>query len=444
MLPKEFEDRMRILLGSDYEKFIATYKESNVKSIRVNTEKISVDDFLKISPFTLEKIPYTSDGFYVNVDSLGNHPYHHAGLYYAQDPAAMMPANIISLDNDMVVLDLCAAPGGKSIQIASKLSKGLLVSNEINPARAKILFSNIERMGLKNTIILNNDSYSLAKKYRNTFDAIFIDAPCSGEGMFRKDSNAIKEWSLKKIEECSKIQKELLKNADLMLKEGGYIIYSTCTYSLEENELQLTDFLKERDYEVLEVNDIIKKYTVSGYVNENINPELRKAVRFYPHIAKGEGQFACVLKKKGILVKTKLDFKTNDIIDKYVKNDVNIKLNTESYDNKFYTKLPFDIDGMKIISSGVKLGEITNGRFIYHHNFVTAYGGYFKNKLNLSLNDPRLDKYLRGYEIEDSSVLNGYGVILVDSYPLGLFKASDGKVKNHYPKGLRMVGSWTI
>ena len=438
MIQESFKDRMKILLKSDYEAFIETFKESKVKSIRVNTNKISVEDFIKISPFKLEKIPYTKDGFYVEDDSLGNHPYYHAGLYYVQDPAAMMPANLIKLDSDMTILDLCAAPGGKSIQIASALKDGILISNEINPNRAKILFSNIERMGLTNTIILNNDSYELARKYPHTFDVIFIDAPCSGEGMFRKDPNAIKEWSLKKIEECAKIQKELLKNADIMLKDGGYIVYSTCTYSLEEDEYQITEFLRDRDYQIVEVNSEVRKYTSYGYVDETINPELKKAVRFYPHIAKGEGQFACVLKKSGDLVKTKLEFKTNDVLDKYI-SEVDIKLNSEIYDNKFYTKLPFDIKGMKIISSGVKLGEILNNRFVYHHNFVTAYGKCFKNKLDLNLDDQRLNKYLHGYEIEDSSVMDGYGVILVNGYPLGLFKASNGILKNHYPKGLRMV-----
>ena len=438
MLPNAFKDRMKILLGNSYDEFISSFSDSLVKSIRVNTEKITVEDFLKISTFNLEKIPYTSDGFYVNEVSLGNHPYHHAGLFYVQDPAAMMPANLIELEPNMIVLDLCAAPGGKSGQIGAKLKNGILVANEINPNRAKILFSNIERMGLKNTIVLNNDSYALAKKYPSTFDVIFIDAPCSGEGMFRKDPNSIKEWSLKKIEECVKIQKELLKNADMMLKAGGIIVYSTCTYSLDEDELQITDFLKNFDYEVLEI-DSIKKYTSPGYVNDKINPKLKKSIRFYPHITKGEGQFACVLKKKGNLVKTKLDSKTNDFLDKYIKCDVDIKLNSEIYDNRCYTKLPFDIKGMKIISSGVKLGEIKNDRFIYHHNFVTAYGNYFKNKLNLSLNDPRLNKYLHGYEIVDDSVKNGYGVILIDGYPLGLFKATNGILKNHYPSGLRMV-----
>ena len=351
----------------------------------------------------------------------------------------MMPVNCLKIEPDWLVLDLCASPGGKSTQIASKLTDGILISNEINYNRAKILFSNVERMGLTNTIVLNNDSYTLKEKIKSKFDAIFVDAPCSGEGMFRKDPNAIKDWSLKKIEECVQKQNELLKNADLMLKEGGFLVYSTCTYSLEENELMISNFLEKHDYELIEMPEIIKEYTSSGYVNEFINPELVKARRFYPHIASGEGQFCCILKKKGTLTKNTFEIRTTDLIDKYVKDDIQIKLNAHQYQTKFYNKILFDLDGLNIISGGVQLGELINNRFIYHHNFVTAYGLNFKNKLNLELNDPRIKKYLHGEEIKDDSVSNGYGVILVDNYPLGLFKASNGTLKNHYPKGLRMV-----
>ena len=439
MLPDEFKERMKLLLQDQYAKFLETYKDKSVKSIRINTNKITVADFLKINPFKLEAIPYTQDGFYIEEDSLGNHPYHHAGLFYVQDPAAMMPVNCLEIEPDWLVLDLCAAPGGKSIQIASKLTEGILISNEINYNRAKILFSNIERMGLKNTVILNHDPFSLSNKFKAKFDAIFVDAPCSGEGMFRKDPNAIKEWSLNKINECALKQKEILKNADLMLKEGGFLVYSTCTYSLEENELMVTDFLNKYPYEVVELPNIIKKYTLPGYVDGDINPELSKSVRFYPHIAPGEGQFCCVLRKKGSLTKTIFETKTNNLIEKYISDDVEVTLNTGQYQNKFYNKIYPDLENLKVVSGGVQLGELINNRFIYHHNFVTAYGINFKNKLNLTLNDERLYKYLRGEEITDETVKNGYGVILVENYPLGLFKASNNTLKNHYPKGLRVV-----
>lgn len=440
MLPNDYLLRMKEILKDEYPLYLKTFDEPNIKAIKVNTNKITVDEFVKICPFSLEKIPYTDDSFYVTEPSLGNHPFHHAGLFYMQDPAAMIPANILEIKPNWFVLDMCAAPGGKSIGIASKLTNGVLISNEINYNRSKILYSNIERMGLKNTIILNNDSYKLKEKFKNAFDLIFLDAPCSGEGMFRKDKMAIKDWSLNKVKECSLLQKELLKNADFMLKEGGIIVYSTCTYSLEENEYQITNFLNNFDYEVLDVNPRIKPYVKEGFLNESINKELKKAVRFYPHIAKGEGQFAVILKKKGKLKPNEFNFKTNDLIDNYIKNDVSIKLNAKMFHNCFYNSLDINLDGLKIISSGVDLGEVKNNRFIYHHYFVTAYGKYFQNKLDLDLNDPRLIMYLKGYEITDETVNNGYGVICVCGYPLGLFKASNGILKNHYPKGLRING----
>ena len=437
MLPEEFKKRMKSLLNTEYNSFLSTFEQEEEKSIRVNTTKIEVKDFLNLTNFSLEKIPYTDDGFYIEEKNIGNHPYHHAGLFYVQDPAAMMPFNAIELEDDYIVLDLCAAPGGKTTQIGSFLKNGLLVSNEINRTRAKALYSNVERMGLTNTVILNNDAYTLSKKFIKTFDAIFVDAPCSGEGMFRKNEEVIKTWSKQKIEECSIIQKDLLNNANKMLKDGGYLIYSTCTYSLEENEKQITDFLKNYDYEVIEINDKLKPYVKEGYVDENINPQLKKAARFYPHITRGEGQFVCILKKYGKLTKTKLNYVTNHLLDAYIKDDIEIDLNTEIYDNKCYNKLPIDLSGLRIISGGVKLGEIRKNRFIYHHYFVSAYGRYFKNKLNLSISDPRVENYLKGYEIKDESINNGYGVLLIDGYPLGLFKASSGVLKNHYPKGLR-------
>ena len=211
MLPNDYLLRMKEILKDEYPLYLKTFDEPNVRAIKVNTNKITVDEFVKICPFSLEKIPYTDDSFYVTEPSLGNHPFHHAGLFYMQDPAAMIPANILEIKPNWFVLDMCAAPGGKSIGIASKLTNGVLISNEINYNRSKILYSNIERMGLKNTIILNNDSYKLEEKFKNAFDLIFLDAPCSGEGMFRKDKMAIKDWSLNKVKECSLLQKELEK-----------------------------------------------------------------------------------------------------------------------------------------------------------------------------------------------------------------------------------------
>ncbi len=439
-MEKAFLERMKLLLKDDYQKYLDTFDENKSVAIRVNTHKISVEDFVKICSFKISKIPYTKDGFYVQENvSLGNHPYHHAGLFYVQDPGAMYTFNTIKVNPDWLVLDLCASPGGKTTQIANALTNGYLISNEIDYKRSKVLFSNVERLGLDNTIILNENSDNLSKKYPNTFDCIFIDAPCSGEGMFRKNAFAITDWSINKVMECASIQKKLLADADRMLKDGGYIVYSTCTYSLEENELLITNFLNNYDYEVIEIDQNIAKYTKDGYVNDEINAGLVKARRFYPHISNGEGQFCVVLKKKGILDTNHHFLNVKNMELDYIKDDIDLTLNIEKYNDKFYNKIPIDTNNLNVISGGVQIGELINNHFNYHHYFIKAYGNYFKNKLNLDLNDPRVSMYLHGEEIIDETVNNGYGVILVNNYPLGLFKCSNHHLKNHYPKGLRTL-----
>ncbi len=440
-MKEEYLSRMKLLLKDDYQKFIDTYNDNKISAIRVNTDKISVDEFMKICPFNIEKIPYTKDGFYVNEDGLGNHPYHHAGLFYIQDPGAMYTANCVDLKPNWLVLDMCASPGGKTTQIANRLTNGYLISNEIDYERAKVLFSNVERLGLKNTIVLNEDTNNLVNKYPNTFDCIFLDAPCSGEGMFRKNKFAIEDWSINKVLSCARLQKELLINAHHMLKDGGILVYSTCTYSLEENELLITDFLNNFDYEVIEINKEISKYTSNGYVDQNINHDLIKARRFYPHISPGEGQFCVVLKKKGELKENSFNYKYSNInIDNYLNNDLSIKLNNIiCYKDRYYCDNPIDVNKLKVISKGVIIGELYHNRFIYHHYFIKVYGNYFNNKLNLDLNDKRVYQYLHGEEIIDMNTNNGYGVILVNNYPMGLFKCSNHHLKNHYPKGLRLL-----
>ncbi len=441
LIPKEFENRMKDIIPN-YDKFINEMENDNVKGIKVNTNKIEVEEFLKIFPYKLEKIPYTNDGFYLKENiKIGNHPYHHMGLFYSQDPGAQAPINSIEIKEDYKVLDLCAAPGGKSIQIASKLKKGFLISNEYNSKRAQILYSNIERMGLTNVIVTNSDVNTLKEVYQGYFDLVVIDAPCSGEGMFRKNIEALNEWSLENIELCIKRQKEILKNAKDMVKENGYILYSTCTYELEENEKMIEWFVKNYNYEIKELNKKIDNYTIKGIkTSENTD----KSRRFYPHISKGEGQFMCLLQNKNkIEEKVKLKQKNyptpkeQKIIDEFLEN-LEIKLETNIQNNKVFQAVTEIPDKIHVISSGVQIGEIKNNYIYPNHYLFSAYGKYFKNKCNLTINDERVLKYLKGEEIE-ANVPNGWGVITVEGYPLGGYKATNGKLKNHYPKGLRNI-----
>ena len=231
-----FFDRMKDILGDEFDDFKESLNQPIQKSVYVNQNKIATEDFKKIVDFSLEQIPYEKNGFYVDNEKRGRHPLHHAGAFYMQEPSAMFTVNAIELNGDERVLDMCSAPGGKSIQIANRIPNGVLVSNEIVKSRAEILFSNIERMGLKNVIISNDSPANIAKAYGNTFDVVLVDAPCSGEGMFRRGEDVVKEWYPEINEKCACRQLEILNEADKTLKQGGKLIYSTCTYSVLENE----------------------------------------------------------------------------------------------------------------------------------------------------------------------------------------------------------------
>ena len=238
-LPQKFLEDMKEILKDEYEDFIKSYEEPKTTGLRVNTLKISKEELLNLNLFNLTQIPWANEGFYYDetVDRPGKNPLHEAGAYYLQEPSAMSVVPKVDVQEGDKVLDMCAAPGGKSTYILSKLNDtGLLVSNEINPIRIKALGENLERFGAKNCIITNTDSNNLKKVFRGYFDKIVIDAPCSGQGMFRKDEVAISDWSYAKVLECQSIQREIIRDGYEMLKNGGTLVYSTCTFAKEENE----------------------------------------------------------------------------------------------------------------------------------------------------------------------------------------------------------------
>ncbi|CAM5193217.1 NOL1/NOP2/sun family putative RNA methylase OS=Ureibacillus acetophenoni OX=614649 GN=SAMN05877842_10619 PE=3 SV=1 [Ureibacillus acetophenoni] len=234
-LPEPFLLKMKNLLQDEFEAIIQSYDDEKSHALRVNTLKIDIDEFLHKNPFTLERIPWVETGFfYTHNDRPGKHPYHESGLYYIQEPSAMAVGEFVDPKPGERVLDLCAAPGGKTTHLASKMKgEGFLLSNEIHPARAKILSQNVERMGIKNTVVTNETPERLAERFPSFFDRILVDAPCSGEGMFRKDEEAREHWSLENVEICASRQIDILKSAATMLKPGGRLVYSTCTFSPE-------------------------------------------------------------------------------------------------------------------------------------------------------------------------------------------------------------------
>lgn len=445
-LPIEFENRMKTLLGDEFEAFKNSFNEPPVRAFRVNTDKISLEDFRKINPFKSEKIPYVENGFYFDFDGIGNHPYHHAGMIYVQEPAAMVPVESIEINPEWKVLDLCAAPGGKSSQIKNKLGeKGVLVSNEIVPSRCKILTGNIERMGFKNVVTTCMHPQKLAKEFPNTFDMIMVDAPCSGEGMFRKEEIAIDEWSPENVKMCAERQAEILDCAVKMLRSGGYIVYSTCTFSLEENEMTVDNFLmRHTDFEICSTTERVRENTADGISFDGCKCEnINYARRCYPHKTKGEGQFVAVLKHKGDTFDYSSVMQSTEKLDRVLIDFLNDTLRTYDENNvKIYNGNPvyftpnFTVRKGSAFSCGVTIGEIRKNYIQPHHQFFMAMGKDFKRKIQLSANSDEIKKYLHGEEFE-TDCSNGWASVLVDGCTVGGAKVSNGKAKNHYPKGLR-------
>ncbi len=434
------------MLGCEFDEFIAALEKSEaVRSLRVNKLKCSEAHFEEICDFKIDRIEHIAFAYRFYEDKIGGNPLHHAGAFYVQDPSAMLPVAAAKkiIWPGMRVLDMCAAPGGKTTQLASLLlGEGCLVSNEKVTSRARILQGNVERMGIKNAVVINCTPEAIAKNYKKCFDFVLCDAPCSGEGMFRKYDNAADEWSEENVKLCAERQKEILHYAAKTVAGGGYLMYSTCTFSKEENEDVIAEFLEDHSsFEIVPLDDDIKAVTSEGVGM----PEAR---RFYPHKADGEGQFLCLMRKKE---GEKLDISFDDNLEKIKKEDKTV---CEKFLCDTLGFVPANIRMLRenavivsdeaapngTFSCGVTLGEITKGRLVPHHHFFSAYGAEMLRKVDLPLDDPRLTAYLRGEGFE-ADVENGWCAVLACGVAIGGGKAVNGYVKNHYPKGLRLRDS---
>lgn len=466
-LPIAFENRMKALLGAEYDAFYdALCHEDAVKGLRVNGHKVSSEVFAENAPFALESIPYVHGGFIVSEDAqAGKHPYHHAGAYYMQDPGAM--ATVAALPDDLwereglKILDLCAAPGGKTTQLAALCGEngGAVLANEYVSARSRILAGNVERMGLDNVLVTNTDSKNIAGWYPGFFDLAVVDAPCSGEGMYRKNDLAISEWSPENVAMCAVRQKEILENAAKTVKAGGYLLYSTCTYSTEENEGIIADFLASHpSFELVPCSPAVVTHTADGIdASGGRVPSLALCRRFYPHVCAGEGQFVALLQRDEAdviddsavkdacvpLGKAELAATTG-----FLKETVGHSLsglclcggNIAAFPARESLKFPLPPFGM--VSVGVTVGECRKGRIIPHHHFFMAYGGEFWAKCVLDPADDAVARYLAGEEISVASAESGFATVLLKlgdtAVTLGGGKLSGGRLKNYYPKGLRV------
>ncbi|MCJ8008325.1 RsmF rRNA methyltransferase first C-terminal domain-containing protein [Lederbergia wuyishanensis] len=451
-LPANFLVKMKNLLKNEYEDFYKSYYEPKKQGLRVNTLKISIDDFLEKSPFKLEKIPWVKEGFfYQDEERPGKHPYHEAGLYYIQEPSAMAVGEMVDAKPGEKVLDLCAAPGGKTTHIASKMNQeGFLLANEIHPARAKILSQNIERMGIKNAVVTNETPARLAERFPDYFDRILVDAPCSGEGMFRKDQDACDEWSLENVALCASRQGDILANAANMLKPGGRLVYSTCTFSPEENEGVISHFLKNDSRFKLER---IEAYEGFGKGREDWIPDaasdIDKTLRLWPHKLQGEGHYIAVL--------TKIDGEEEGK-RKYaeVLRDQKVLKDYTQFAKETFIKQPqgdfilfgdqlymlpnetLSLKNLKVLRPGWHLGTNKKNRFEPSHALALSLKGEeVKHTWNIASDE--IESYLRGESISAKGS-KGWYLVEVDGFSIGWGKLAGDMLKNHYPKGLRWVG----
>ena len=444
MIPEAFTTRMKRLLGEEYDAFAESFNRPRAVALRLNPLK--TESFPDLSQFGLRPMPWEPNGFYYDPETRpGKSAYHEAGLYYLQEASAMAPAALLDARPGERVLDLCAAPGGKSTQIAGYMKgRGLLVCNEINPKRAKILASNIERLGISNALVLNEHPQRLEEHFEGYFDKILVDAPCSGEGMFRKEEAAVTDWSEETVLMCARRQAEILHSASRMLKKGGRLVYSTCTFSPEENEGSVRTFL--HTHPDFSVENIAAPWFSPGRPDwvENPAPGLEDTFRLWPHRLLGEGHYCAVLHKAGDAPGAELPLEPaakqpKELLDfcretkaalpegKIVLFGQNVYLAPE--------ELP-SLKGLRVLRAGLELGEILKNRFGPAHAWALWLKA-FQNIASYPENSEELRQYLAGNVLPCGK--QGWTLVCVDGLSLG-FSKGDGRVlKNHYPKALRRL-----
>ncbi len=465
-LPQEYLRRMEALLGEEFPAFLRSYEEKPLSGLRVNTLKLAPEEFRRIAPFHLEPIPWTGNGFYYKEeDHPSHHPYYAAGLYYLQEPSAMAPACILPVRPGDRVLDLCAAPGGKATELAARLQgEGLLVANDVSASRAKALLKNLELSGVVNSFVTTTAAEKLALQFPKFFDSILVDAPCSGEGMFRKDAAAAKAWSPDKVKACAKRQKEIALAAVSMLRPGGFLLYSTCTFAPEEDE-QLIAFLIKQcpDMELVQIP--MSEGFCAGrpeLAGEHADQDLAKCVRIYPHCAAGEGHFLALLRKREQNTFTdtvrsasprrgspaRISKADRESLMSFLRTVLNVqqgqKMQLDVRGSQVYAvpeASPLSA-GVPFLRNGLYLGELKKNRFEPSQALAMALrSSDCKAVFDLEAGDERVYRYLSGETIEageSEASQNGWQLVCVDGYPLGWGKLSGGMLKNKYHPGWRI------
>lgn len=436
-LPPAFLERMREQLGDQYNEFLASYDKKRTYGLRYNPLKTDRERFLSMMPFELRAVPWAEEGFYYEAsDQPGRHALHDAGVFYIQEPSAMAVVSALDPKPGERILDLCAAPGGKSTQIAGRMrGRGLLVSNEIVPSRAKILSQNIERLGVANCVVCREEPKRLAEVFPAFFDRVLVDAPCSGEGMFRKDDTAIAEWSPENVTMCAARQKDILEYAARMVCPGGVLVYSTCTFSTEENE-EVIDSFVEAHPEFCTEDDML---------------------RLWPHMTEGEGHFAARLRRadgerratcRTIVQETKKNKSEHEMCMAFLRDEIGMTdSGTENllrehvlyhFGEALYL-IPeemISLKGLQVERPGLQLGFCEKDRFKPSHA-LALYLHPEEVRKNFEMTSEQTVAYLRGETFSVDSDLKGWFLLSAQGFSIGFGKATGGQMKNHYPKGLR-------
>ena len=455
-LPTEFLESMKHLLGDRFNDFLNAFNQPAQKGVVFNTSLKSVNEIKDLTQLDVDNVGFSDCCFKLdNYEKCGNTWFHHAGLIYLQEPSSMVAGAVMakalsSVDNPLI-LDMCASPGGKTIDMFLNLNGYCkIIANEIIYSRAKILFSNIERLALEGIDVISNKPEEIAEECGEVFDGVLVDAPCSGEGMFRKDPLTINEWNAELPLKNQERQKAILCQAVRCLKPGGYLVYSTCTYNLHENEEVVLYAKSQLGLNIVSVSQDIEKVTEDGFVIDNTN-ELVRSRRLYIGGKLGEGQFVCLMQKPQIdtqnTAKECEKHKKCAKIEKFYSQQLEVAnrflqdtlVNFNGYqpivkDNIviFVKDMPYNLN---YLSFGVRVGEVINGRIEPHHQFFKTMGYLFKNQYNLTSQE--VEKFLAGEEIAVDNVNSGFCSCFFRGVCLGGGKISNGRLKNYYPKGLR-------
>ena len=461
-LPKAFIEEMKELLGEEYPAYLATYERPVRQGLRINLQKLTQEKWEALDPFGCEPVPWIQNGYYTEKEEgeekgfgPSRHPYYYAGLYYIQEPSAMTPASRLPVKPGERVLDLCAAPGGKATELGCRLAgKGFLVANDISNSRAKALLKNLELTGLPNYYVTSEDPEKLRRCFPEYFHKILIDAPCSGEGMFHKEPQMARYWEEKPPAYYAGIQKNLILQGADMLRPGGMLLYSTCTFSKKENEEVIAFLLKERpDMETIEpepYKDFSKGFSLEDETEE-INRQLEKCIRLFPHKISGEGHFAALLRKKGKPAEEKtvkeksvsLPLPVQDFL-KMVTVDFSAGTFKMEGERVFFLPEGGKMPRLRYLRTGLYLGDVKKNRFEPSQAFAMALSPEtFDSCIDLSSKDIRTLKYLKGETIDTSDLSaarkKGWQLVCVDGFALGWGKLNGGILKNKYYPGWRLM-----